>query len=76
MNNTHSLSVLPFDNELVLQHDKVAFSQLVFHQTLQASTQGVKEVPTPRLHLIGREESNPSESRDDSTGFELIRKLG
>lgn len=75
-NKTYSLSLLPFDNKLVLQHNKVTFSHLVFHQTFQASAQRVKKVPSPRLYLLRREEPDPSESGDDSTGFQFIGELG
>ena len=56
----------------MLQHDKVTLSYLVFHQTLQSSTQRIKKVPGPRLHFLRREEPDPSESGYDSTGFEFI----
>ena len=72
---THRLPVLPFNHELVLQHDQVTFSLLVIHQIFQPSAQGVKKVSCSGLHLIRREETDPSEAGNDSTGFKFIREL-
>ena len=34
-------TILPFDDELVLQHDKVTFPCLVLHEGFKARTEGV-----------------------------------
>lgn len=75
-NEAYCFSVLPFNNKFVLQHDKIALSHLIFHQTLQARAQRVKKVSGPRLHFFRRKEPDPSESGNDPAGFKFIGELG
>lgn len=76
LKKAYYLSILPFNNELVLQHDQIAFSHLILHQTFQPSAQRVEKVSCPGLCLIGREEADPSETGNYSAGFKFIGELG
>jgi hypothetical protein len=57
---THFFTVLPLNDKLVLQHDEVPFSRLVFHQRLELRAERVEKVPASWFDLVIGEQANPS----------------
>lgn len=59
-NATYLGPILPLDDELVLQHDKVTLALLVLHQSLELGTECIEQVAGARYNRFGREEADPT----------------
>ena len=74
--DTHRLAVHPLDDELVLEHDKVALALLVLHELLQTRAERVEEVARANGRLFLREETDPAEARDDALSLGRVGEAG
>lgn len=68
-------AIRPLNDELVLKHDEITLALLILHQALQLSAQGIKEITRTRVDLVRREETDPSQSRDDAGSLSLVGEL-
>jgi len=50
----------------MLEHDEIALTLLVLHETLEPGAECVEEVPSTNCGLITAEETNPAEAADDA----------
>jgi hypothetical protein len=75
MCNTYSLAISPLHHELVLKHDEIPLARSVRHQLLEACTQGVEQVVPTGLNLLVREETDPAQTRDNTSRLGLGAKV-
>jgi hypothetical protein len=69
---TYLSTVGLFNNELVLQHDKVTLARRIGHERLQACTECVEQITRTRNKRLVREKPDPAKARNNAHSLDRI----